>query len=369
MNAKTGGDLCGRAIRSGRAALAAGALLLPCGCRFSAATNNDAALAFNPRIQSVAEQAIGETVAKFQAAGGWAVVQEVRTGNILAMASHTNGIRNAANTEYEPGTTLKPIILAAALNENLVTPDTEFDCGDGTWVCEGHTIRDIVQGTVSVRSAMARSSNIAFSRMGIMLGPERLVSYLRGFGFGCKPGCGLPDEADGALYAAKDWTALQTSRAGLGQGVAVTALQMANAYSCIANGGALMLPYFKRDGKPEVTDRPVTPEAARAVRGMLRCAEVDGDTGFPASMGGYSVAGKAGTAQRAIEGGYSETDFYASFAGFVPADNPVFCVIVVIDAPKPQHTGGAVAAPAFAKIAAATARILCLKAASNGTGP
>ena len=353
---------------SARLAWLAGGIILLAGCGDDNASRKQAALRLNAGIQSVAEQALRETVDKFHAAGGWAVVQEVTTGRILAMASHTNGTRNAANTEYEPGTTLKPIILAAALNERLVTPDTEFDCGDGTWSCEGYTIRDVVQGTVSVRSAMARSSNIAFAKMGLMVGSERLEARLRGFGFGrtTVPGRGLPDEACGGLHAAKVWTALQTSRAGLGQGVAVTAMQMAGAYSCIANGGALMLPYFKWDGKPEVLVRPVTPEVAGSVRGMLLCTEVDGDTGFPASMEGYSAAGKAGTAQRAIEGGYSQTDFYASFAGFVPADNPVFCVIVVIDAPKPQHTGGAVAAPAFAKIAAATAHILGLKAAGAG---
>lgn len=315
---------------------------------------------FNREIQSVAEQTLNETVGEFQAVGGWVIVQEVKTGKILAMASHSNEFNNAVNSVYEPGSIMKAITLAAAMNEKLVTPDTVMDAGNGAWVYEGKTLRDYVIGTVTVRTALQKSSNIVFAKIGLMLGNIRLDAYARAFGFGRKLGCGLPDEQNGILAAAKDWDNLKTSRVPVGQGIAVTALQMVNAYSCIANGGTLMRPYFTDDGKPEIIGRPITTKIASELRSLLGNVTEQGGTGLRASLKGYSVAGKTGTAQKAIKGGYSETDFYASFVGFVPADNPVFCVIVTIDSPKPEHAGGYVAAPAFSKIAGAAARILNL---------
>lgn len=330
-------------------------------CNRGATENSkDSALDFHPDIQSATQQTLSETVSEFQARGGWAVVQEVKTGRILAMASCSNEFGKAANTVYEPGSLLKAITLAAAMNDLLVTSDTVLDAENGVWMFEGAAFQDSVRGLVSVRDAIQKSSTIVFAKIGLMLGSKRLAAYLRGFGFGCKLECGLSCEAGGILSDSRDWSVLKTARVGIGQEISVTALQMVNAYSCIANGGKLMRPYFTRDGRPEVIGCPLKPEVAREIRGMLRRVTEEGGTGVRASVNGYSVAGKTGNSQKAFEGGCSDTDYYASFAGFLPADDPVFCVIVTIDAPKPEHTGGIVAAPAFAKIASATAHILNL---------
>jgi len=171
------------------------------------------------------------------------------------------------------------------------------------------------------------------------------------------------------LARSKDWSKLTPTRVPIGQGIAVTGLQMINAYSTLANDGMMMRPYlvdkivaptgetvFK--AQPSVLGRPVRPEVARMVREMLIGVTEEGGTGKRATVPGYSVGGKTGTAQKAVAGGYSSTDYYASFVGFVPAHKPVFSVLVTVERPRPQHTGGFVSAPVFAKIAAATARYL-----------
>lgn len=313
---------------------------------------------FQPEIQAAVERTLNATVEKFNGRGGWAVVQEVRTGRILAMAAQSNAVDNAVNTAYEPGSLQKAFTLAAALNERLVTPDTLIDAGDGSWEFEGKTLSDHVTGVISVRNAIIKSSNIALAKTGLMVGPKRLAAYFNGFGFGRKLDCGDPNEASGTVELSKEYSSLETSRVGIGEGMTVTAIQMVNAYSCIANEGMLMRPYFGSDGKPEVIGRPITPEVAGRMRVLLNLATEEGGTGQRARIGGYSVAGLTGTAQKSVKGGYSDTDFYASFAGFVPADRPIFCIIVTIDAPKQQHAGGYVAAPAFAEIAATAARVL-----------
>jgi cell division protein FtsI (penicillin-binding protein 3) len=192
---------------------------------------------------------------------------------------------------------------------------------------------------------------------------------MRGFGFGNKLGIDLPGEEEGILGNWRTWDKLKPTRVPIGQGVAVTGLQMVNAYSTIANGGKLMRPYVvdkivKPNGevvfqtKPQVLGTPIRPEVAQAIREMLIGVTEDGGTGTRANVKGYTIAGKTGTAQHAVVGGYSSTEYFASFVGFVPARDPVFSVLVSVDRPKPQHTGGFVASPVFGKIAAATTRYL-----------
>jgi len=148
-----------------------------------------------------------------------------------------------------------------------------------------------------------------------------------------------------------------TSRIPIGQGIAVTGLQLANAYACIANDGVLMKPYV-RDGEPQVVGRPVRREIARSVREMMIDVTKPGGTGTRAAVKGYAVAGKTGTAQKAVPGGYSQTDYYATFVGMIPATQPEVVILVTVDTPRPQHTGGFVAAPAFSEIASAVANYL-----------
>ena len=347
-----------------------------------AIAGSDIYLTLDHNIQYEVELALKEVVEKFEASGGWAIVQRVKTGEILAMASYPDFEpeqytqesldvwRNSALAiVYEPGSIMKSVTVAAALNEHIVTPDTLIDAGEGCWMYAGKPLRDHVMGRISVSTALKKSSNIACAKIGLMLGSKRLETYLRAFSFGEKLGIELPGEERGILARSKDWDRLKPARVPIGQGVAVTGLQMINAYSTLANDGVMMKPYLvsrivSSSGEtvfkatPEILGRPVRPEVARAVREMLIGVTEEGGTGKRASVPGYSIGGKTGTAQKAVPGGYSSTDYYASFVGFVPAREPVFSVLVSVERPRPQHTGGFVSAPAFAKIAAATARYL-----------
>ncbi len=342
----------------------------------------DIYLTLDHNIQYAVEQALKEVVEQFDATGGWAIVQDVKTGAILAMASSPDfepenyteesldvWRNNALAIVYEPGSIMKAIAVAATLNERLVTPDTIMDAGEGVWFYAGKPLRDHVTGRITIRTALKKSSNIVCAKLGLLLGNKRLEDYLRAFNFGSKLDIELPGEERGILARSKDWDRLKPARIPIGQGVAVTGLQMINAYSTLANDGVMMQPYvvekivsptgdevFKAERK--VLGRPVRPEVARMVRDMLVGVTEGGGTGRRAAVPGYSIAGKTGTAQKAVPGGYSSTDYYASFVGFVPGSKPVFSVLVSVERPRPQHTGGYVTAPAFAKIAAATARYL-----------
>ncbi len=342
----------------------------------------DVYLTLDHNIQYEVEQALKDVVEKFQAASGWAIVQRVKTGEILAMASFPDfepanyteesvdvWRNNALAIVYEPGSIMKAVTVAAALNERLVTPDKLIDVGEGTWFYMGKPLRDHVTGLISVSTALKKSSNIACAKIGLMLGIKHQEAYMRAFNFGEKLGVELPGEERGILGRSKDWDRLKPSRIAIGQGVAVTGIQMINAYSALANDGVLMRPYLVSQikspsgetvfkAKPQVIGRPVRPEVARQVREMLIGVTEEGGTGKRATVPGYSVGGKTGTAQKAVPGGYSSTDYYASFVGFVPAREPVFSVLVSVERPRPQHTGGFVSAPVFARIATATARYL-----------
>lgn len=346
---------------------------------------SDIFLTLDHRIQYEVERAIREVVEKFDALSAWAIVQHVSTGKILAMASFPDfepekytettldiWRNNALAIVYEPGSIMKAVTVSALLNEKLATPETEFEVGEGVWFYAGKPLRDHVYGRITVSTALKKSSNIACAKMGLQLGSQKLDSYLRAFNFGSKLGVELPGEENGILARAKHWDKLKPTRIPIGQGIAVTGLQMINAYSTLANEGRMMRPYvidrivspggeIVMQSKPEVIGRPVRPEVARAVREMLMGVTEEGGTGKRASVSGFSIGGKTGTAQKAVPGGYSSTDYYASFVGFVPASQPVFSVLVSVERPRPQHTGGFVSAPVFARIAAATARYLALE--------
>lgn len=347
-----------------------------------AIAGSDIYLTLDHNIQYEVETALAEVVEKFEATGGWAIVQRVATGEILAMASYPDFApehyteesmdvwRNSALAiVYEPGSIMKAVTVSAALNEGLVTPNTMFDVGEGCWMYAGKPLRDHVTGRISVSTALKKSSNIACAKIGLLLGSRRLEAYLHAFNFGSRLGIELPGEENGILARSKVWDKLKPTRIPIGQGIAVTGLQMVNAYSTIANNGVMMKPYLVRrivsssgetifEAKPEVLGRPIRQDVARQIREMLSSVTEEGGTGKRATVPGYSVGGKTGTAQKAVPGGYSSTDYYASFVGFVPAGEPVFSVLVSVERPRPQHTGGYVSAPAFAKIAIATARYL-----------
>jgi cell division protein FtsI (penicillin-binding protein 3) len=341
-------------------------------------------LTLDNNIQYKVENELQQVAQEFNASGAWALVEKIDTGEILAMASwpdfDPNDYRRAGPLDwrnlpicvnYEPGSTMKAFTFAAALNEGVITPATRLDVGFGSWFYGGRVLHDHAEGVIDAATALKKSSNIYTAKVALMLGNRRLEAYLRAFGFGERLGVDLPGEERGILPRSRNWNILTPTRVAIGQGVAVTSLQILNAYCAIANGGRLMRPYVvarivSAEGQllyraePRVLANPIRPESAAAVRKMLVGVTEEGGTATRAQVHGYSVAGKTGTAQIPLADGrgYSDKDFWASFVGFVPAEQPVFGVLVAVERPHPQHMGGFVAAPVFARIAEATARYL-----------
>ena len=333
-------------------------------------------------IQYIVEKELMDVCEQFHATAAWAIVQRVKTGAILALAclpdfdpnqygrESSDVWRNAAIGEvYEPGSTMKAMVVAAALNEKIITPESTIDVGAGTMFYGGRILRDHVQGVIDISTLIQKSSNIGAAKLGLMLNNRRLEAYFRGFGFGSKSGIDLPGEEQGIFMPHRQWSKLTPTRIPIGQGISVTALQMLGAYCAIANNGQLMWPHVvekieSQDGEilyqaePKVIARPIRPEVAETVRKMLVRVTETGGTAKGAAVAHYTVAGKTGTAQIPIRGGYSNTDYWASFVGFCPAESSEFGVIVVVERPKPKYHGGYVAAPVFAKITEAVANYL-----------
>jgi cell division protein FtsI (penicillin-binding protein 3) len=348
---------------------------------------SDIVLTLDQQIQYFTERALDDAMTQHSAKAAWAIVQRCRTGEILALASRPAFDLNEYGAErdmhrmtnraisvvYEPGSTLKPVTLALALAGGIVTPETMFDCENGAWSHMGRILRDYhPYARLSVADIIKKSSNIGTAKIALMLGDEKLFNGLRAFGFGSKQGLELPYEEYGILPRLSRWSGISSSRIAIGQGVAVTALQMAGMMSTMANDGFLLKPYIVKsivsaDGTPQFTaepvviGRPLDSKTAALMRYLLARVTEDGGTGTRGRVEGFKVAGKTGTAQKPVPGGYSDTAYMASFAGFLPADKPEITIVVVIEEPQPYHTGGVVAAPVFAQIAEQTVRYLNLE--------
>ena len=344
---------------------------------------SDVYLTLDQNIQYIVEKALDKVVELHNAKGAWAVIERVRTGEVLAMASRPSFDLNefgktqpekhknrALGYVYEPGSTLKAAVIAAALNEGVVHVEDEIDCEQGTWHYHGRPLRDYhAYDRLSVADVLKKSSNIGAAKIALMLGKERLSSYLRSFSLGSKTMIDLPGEEVGILHDPSKWSAISITRVAMGHEIAVTALQMVNLFCSLANDGFLMRPYIIkrietanghliRKASPEVLARPISKETSAVMRQLLARVVEEGGTGTRASLEEYRVAGKTGTAQKPIPGGYSDTAHMASFVGFLPADHPRLGLIVVVDDPQPLHTGGAVAAPVFKEISEQVVRYL-----------
>jgi len=343
----------------------------------------DVYLTLDQNLQYFVERALDGAVAKNQAKGAWAVIEEVRTGRILAMATRPtydlNDFRNAPDDSrlnrvisyvYEPGSTFKVSTIAAALNEKLTDPTVVFDCENGAWHHSGRILHDYhPYGRLTVADVLKKSSNIGAAKIAMLLGEKRLHSYIKAFGFGSPTGVDLPGEEGGILYPVSKWSNLSITRIPMGQGVGVTSMQMVNMMAAIGNNGFLMKPQVVdrvvgTDGKtilknePYVMSRPVSAETAHLMCKLLRRVTEEGGTGTKAAVDGFSVGGKTGSAQKPVAGGYSDSAHIASFMGFLPAEQPEIAIMVVVDEPQPLHTGGQVAAPVFKEIADQAVRYL-----------
>jgi cell division protein FtsI/penicillin-binding protein 2 len=323
---------------------------------------HDARLTLDHTIQANAEEVLRQTVATSKAKSATAIVLDPRTGSVLAMAVEPGYDANAyadvpaalqANRAvvdtYEPGSTFKLVTVAGALSEGLVSPRTLFTLAPSIQVADRviHDAEPRGTETMSVAQILSRSSNVGAITLAEMLKRDRLLAWIKRFGFGRPTGLDYPGESAGILPSY--WSGSTIGNVPIGQGIAVTPMQMASAYAAIANRGVWVRPHLVARTRP-VRRRIVARTVAAQLSTMLRDVVTTG-TGTSAAIPGYRVAGKTGTAQKPDgHGGYSNR-YVASFVGFVPASHPRLVVLVMVDEPKTAIWGGAIAAPAFQQIA------------------
>ena len=334
------------------------------------------ALTIDEVIQYITERELEDAVMRAQAKSGTMIVLEPQTGAVLAMAVSPrfdpNVVSNlspdrwrnkALADAYEPGSTLKAVVAAAAIEEHVVRPNTMVFGEHGRMTIANTVIHDHEKlGWVSFSQVIQKSSNIGAAKTGMALGEQRLHRYLQTFGFGQKTEIDLPGEGAGLVKRPKDWGRRSVASISMGQEIGVTPLQMVSAIAALANEGVLMKPYVVSEIRgpeghllkrvsPQVRRRVVSPETAHTVTKILEGVVTDG-TGGKAAIPGFRVAGKTGTAQKIDPrtGSYSVSRFVTSFAGYVPADNPRLAMIVVIDEPQGDAWGGTVAAPVFSRV-------------------
>jgi cell division protein FtsI (penicillin-binding protein 3) len=340
------------------------------------ATGQALTLTIDEVIQYIAEKELEEAVDHARAKSGTIIVMEPRTGAILAMAVSPrfdpNAVtsltadrwRNRALTDtYEPGSTMKVVVAAAALEERVMMPGSMLFGENGRMTIANTTIHDHEKlGWMTFAQMIQKSSNIGAAKTGMLVGDQRLYRYLQAFGFGQRTDIDLPGEVSGLLKSPREWGRRSLASISMGQEVGVTPLQMITAVSAIANDGVLMKPYVVaevRDQKgqrmkeilPQVKRRVVSPATARTLTTIMEGVVTSG-TGAKAAIPGFRVAGKTGTAQKVDPrtGTYSSALSIGSFVGFVPADAPRLAIIVVVDEPQGEAWGGVVAAPVFRRV-------------------
>jgi cell division protein FtsI (penicillin-binding protein 3) len=326
---------------------------------------DDLRLTIDAAIQDRAEAALAEVGLAYQPRGATALVMDPRTGAVLALANWPRVDANdvggapayarqnrAIQASYEPGSTFKAFTVAGALEERLITPDTPFELPPTIRVAdrvigEAHDRGGL---TLTVSDILAQSSNVGSVMIGLKLGVERFDRWVHRFGFGRPAGIELPGEQRGIVPRAKDYSGSSIGNLPIGQGLAVTPIQMAAAFSAIANRGVMRRPYVIAGGR-KPPRRVLSPRTAERVSRMLEGVLGPGGTAQEAQVDGYRLAGKTGTAEKPDgKGGYSKTKFVASFIGFAPATNPRLLVAVMVDEPASEIYGGVVAAPAFERI-------------------
>jgi cell division protein FtsI/penicillin-binding protein 2 len=339
----------------------------------------DVFLTLDHTIQANAEQVLRATLAKSHARSATAVVLDPRTGAVLAMAvepgydanrfaaASADEQRNRAVTDtYEPGSTFKVVTVAGALSERLVSPWTAFTLPYSIRVAD-RVIHDAEpRGTerFTVAQILARSSNVGAITLAEMLGRHRLAEWIDRFGFGHATGIDFPGESSGIVLPEDKWSGSTIGNVPIGQGIAVTPIQMGSVYAAVANRGLWLRPHLVDHVEGEAPSavarrRIVSPQIARELMAMLKDVVSDQGTGAYAAIPGYQVAGKTGTAQVPDgKGGYAAGRYVASFVGIVPASKPRLVVLVKVDEPQGSIFGGVVAAPAFAQIASFDLRYL-----------
>jgi cell division protein FtsI (penicillin-binding protein 3) len=327
-------------------------------------------LTIDAGLQNEVEQVLAGVGEQYSPKGATAIAMDPNTGAVLALANWPRVNANdpggappsaqmdkAVGYSYEPGSTFKAVTVSGALQDGVVTPTTELNIPPVLQVADRqiHDAESHGYETLNVAQVLKVSSNIGADEIGMRVGAQRFDYWVHRFGFGSKTGVDLPGEQQGIVLHSWQYSGSSMGNLPMGQGESVTPIQMATAYSAIANGGVLRPPHIVQaiGGKTQPTPaghRIISEQTAAEVRDMLRGVLADGGTASGAAIPGYDLAGKTGTANVVVDGKYSSTEFIASFIGMVPASAPKLVVAVMVDEPQGNIYGGSVAAPAFQKI-------------------
>lgn len=335
----------------------------------------DVRLSIDLRLQYMAYRELKRAVAEEQAKSGMVVVTDPRSGEILALASYpsynpnrrevasNDGLRNRAVVDtFEPGSTVKPLVVALGLESGLFNPESLIPTDGGRFRVGRLLVRDFRDyGTVGLDKLIMKSSNVGAAKIGLAMGAEKLWAGYHSLGFGQQTGVGFPGESEGVLHNHRHWGQIGTATASYGYSLSVTALQLTRAYCALANGGVLPNISLLRDYASAAPGKRVFSAAtARTVRGFMEAVVSPQGTARRAAVEGYRVAGKTGTARKVAKtGGYDHGAHQGLFVGMVPADKPELVVMVLIDEPgKGRYYGGAVAAPVFSRVMQGSLRTL-----------
>ena len=332
---------------------------------------HDLTLSIDRRIQYLAYRELKAALLEHDASSGSVVVLDVATGEVLAMASlpsynpnavdgsNREGRRNRSVTDVvEPGSTMKPFTVAAALDAGVVTPNTLVETGPGYMALGRYTIRDTHNyGTLTVTGVVTKSSNIGATKLAMKLPDATFHRSIVDFGFGASTGSGFPGESSGVLPAPGNWSGSSKATISYGYGLSATPLQIAQAYAALGNGGRLVTPTFVK-GQRNQPEQAIDPDVAAEVVRMMETVTLPGGTATRAAILGYRVAGKTGTSRKASAGGYSR-NYVSLFAGLVPASDPRFAMVVVVNDPREGSIyGGTVSAPVFHNVMSGALRLM-----------
>ncbi|MGZ8252973.1 MAG: peptidoglycan D,D-transpeptidase FtsI family protein [Methylophilaceae bacterium] len=335
---------------------------------------HDITMSIDRKIQYLAYRELAHAVEEHKAKAGAAIVLDAKTGEVLAMVNlptynPNNPVnmagrgRNRAIVDmFEPGSTLKPVTAAAALETGNFTPDTMIQTSPGTLSIGPATIHDAhPQGLISVSQVIQKSSNVGAAKMALTLKPQYMWGIFNQLGFGSPTHIGFPGEASGQLRNYKTWRPIEQATMSFGHGISVTLLQLARAYTVFANDGELRPVSLLKLKDVPVGQQVFSAETAQHVKDMLELVVLPGGTAPRAQVAGYRVAGKTGTAHKLGVGGYLEDKYVASFVGMAPASNPRLIIAVMIDEPSNgQYYGGTVAAPVFSNVMSGALRMLAV---------
>jgi len=343
----------------------------------------DLELSIDQRIQYLAYRELQLAVNVNKAKSAALVVLDAKNGEILAAVNQPSfnpntrkGLkeslyRNRALTDvFEPGSTVKPFVVAAALDGRYVKPDEVFET-NGVYKVGHHLVKDVHNyGALDLTHVLKKSSNVAVSQMALRMPPEYFWGIYNKLGFGVAAESGFPGEASGSLLDYQGWGEFERATLSFGYGLSTSALQLARAYTALADNGVLhSVSLLKRDEDNEML-RVFSAKTAKRVRAMLETVIMKDGTAYEARVDGYSVAGKTGTVKKASAGGYTEKSYFSVFAGMAPANNPRLIIVVMIDEPSAgQYYGGLVSAPVFSKVMAGALRVLEVAPDKEGSMP